>query len=70
LAGVHTGERDDRDASPGLARYVIGFGLQLGEKALTSQATDDDLSALYRPPDPPPTRCSARSRTSSISGST
>jgi TetR/AcrR family tetracycline transcriptional repressor len=35
-----------------VARYVIGFGLQLGEEALTSQATDDDLSALYRSLDP------------------
>jgi AcrR family transcriptional regulator len=35
-----------------VARYVIGFGLQLGEEALTSQATDDELSALYRSLDP------------------
>jgi AcrR family transcriptional regulator len=35
-----------------VARYVIGFGLQLGEEALTSQAIDDDLSALYRSLDP------------------
>lgn len=35
-----------------VARYVIGFGLQLGEEAPTSQASDDDLSALYRSLDP------------------
>ncbi|HEY1972338.1 MAG TPA: TetR/AcrR family transcriptional regulator [Pseudonocardia sp.] len=35
-----------------VARYVIGFGLQLSEEALTSQAIDDDLSALYRSLDP------------------
>jgi AcrR family transcriptional regulator len=35
-----------------VARYVIGFGLQLSEEALTSQRADDDLSALYRSLDP------------------
>jgi hypothetical protein len=35
-----------------VARYVIGFGLQLGEEAPTSPASDDDLSALYRSLDP------------------
>jgi AcrR family transcriptional regulator len=35
-----------------VARYVIGFGLQLGEEALNSAATDNDLGALYRSLDP------------------
>lgn len=35
-----------------VARYVIGFGLQLSEEALTAQATADDLRALYRSLDP------------------
>jgi AcrR family transcriptional regulator len=35
-----------------VARYVIGFGLQLGEESLGSQAVDDDLSTLYRTLDP------------------
>jgi AcrR family transcriptional regulator len=35
-----------------VARYVIGFGLQLSEEAPTAQAADDDLSALYRSLDP------------------
>jgi len=35
-----------------VARYVIGFGLQLSEEALTVQARGDDLRTLYGSLDP------------------